>query len=684
LAGFIRNQAPTLVEHGRAATLERWLSWLPKPRVEGDPWLTNWLGCCRLAADPAGSFLLFERAFERFQSLGDAPGIFLTWCGAMDAIRYDWAGSHRRWAAWTERMEEVLREHSFPSPEVECRVARRLTTALDWLTPGNPKADRWRERVLELAGDDLSLHIEALAHAGHIAVLHFGQVRGAQAVDELERTLRAGIPSPYALAGAILAQATHLVRAGCPADAAEKAREGLQIAKTTGVHVWDVLLHAVIGGAALFLGNLREANEAVKTMAALPEAHGGFGAQHYHHLAALVAFQNGRVQEALAHADEWVRTSHQTGFPSYIARAHRLRAQVVRSLGRAQDSWADLREALETCRGVSCPWVEWNCRVEEAHFHLLDGDEKQAVRALAVAFGMGARDGHVDGDIGTLARLCPLALRYGIETKYVRQIIQARGIRPNAAAQTIEDWPWPLRIRSLGAFELSGNGVPRRPPGPPPKKPLVLLRALVAFGSQGVGETKLADSLWPDADGDRQRNALKTTLHRLRKMLGAPEVVQVGDGRVVLDSRHCWVDAWAFERLGREAERSGDPERAGRAVALYRGTFLPEAQDEPWTIAPRDRLRSLYQRVVGRVARDHGRSRRWGEAAACVRQALEREPLTEAFYRELMVCYRELGQTADAIAVYRQCRKLLAEQLGVEPGRETEAVRETLTKQTHR
>ena len=59
-------------------------------------------------------------------------------------------------------------------------------------------------------------------------------------------------------------------------------------------------------------------------------------------------------------------------------------------------------------------------------------------------------------------------------------------------------------------------------------------------------------------------------------------------------------------------------------------------------------------------------------------RALELDNLAEALYRRLMVCYRELGEPAESLNVYRRCRDMLSIVLGIKPSPETEAIRAML------
>ncbi|HSF48743.1 MAG TPA: winged helix-turn-helix domain-containing protein, partial [Burkholderiales bacterium] len=102
------------------------------------------------------------------------------------------------------------------------------------------------------------------------------------------------------------------------------------------------------------------------------------------------------------------------------------------------------------------------------------------------------------------------------------------------------------------AIEFSGKA---------PKKPLALLKAIVAFGGKAVPEAQLMEALWADEEGDAAHQALTSAVHRLRKLLGDDKVIQVQEGRVSLDPRYCWIDAWAFQHLlehSEQAARAGD------------------------------------------------------------------------------------------------------------------------------
>ena len=73
----------------------------------------------------------------------------------------------------------------------------------------------------------------------------------------------------------------------------------------------------------------------------------------------------------------------------------------------------------------------------------------------------------------------------------------------------LEEWPYPIKIYTLGRFEIIRDDEPLHFSGKEQKKPLELLKALIAFGGRDVPEERLTDALWPDADGDHGAQVLR-------------------------------------------------------------------------------------------------------------------------------------------------------------------------------
>jgi DNA-binding SARP family transcriptional activator len=214
--------------------------------------------------------------------------------------------------------------------------------------------------------------------------------------------------------------------------------------------------------------------------------------------------------------------------------------------------------------------------------------------------------------------------------------------------------------------------------GKPQRKPLELLKVLIALGGRDVRDERLSTILWPDAAGDAAHSAFSTTLARLRKLLGDDTVV-VQDGRVSINPRQCWLDTWALEAQIATIERAPVAVAACAPVLdLYRGAFLEQESDAAWALPAREKLRSRFLRFLTGEARRLGAAGHLEQVVPLYLQGLEIDPLIEDFHRGLMTVYAELGRQAEALAAFERCRALLAKTLGVQPGTETRALAEHL------
>ena len=78
---------------------------------------------------------------------------------------------------------------------------------------------------------------------------------------------------------------------------------------------------------------------------------------------------------------------------------------------------------------------------------------------------------------------------------------------------------WPVRIFTLGRFNLLYHEQPLDYGRKVPHRPLVFLKTLIALGGRDISSSSIATALWPEADGDNAQRSFDTTLYRLRKML---------------------------------------------------------------------------------------------------------------------------------------------------------------------
>jgi class 3 adenylate cyclase/two-component SAPR family response regulator len=260
------------------------------------------------------------------------------------------------------------------------------------------------------------------------------------------------------------------------------------------------------------------------------------------------------------------------------------------------------------------------------------------------------------------------------------------GFKPQSAKQV--DRSWPLKVYTLGQFSMLRDGQPVVFSRKVQRRPLDLMKVLIANGGVRTDIATLMGSMWPDAEGDAAKVAFDSNLHRLRKLIDIDEMLVLSEGRLSLDPARCWVDVWAFDQLVSRIDRAAGPsvdaddvhhaELVKELLRLYAGHFIEKESQESWAVAARDRLRAKFVRAVTTLGAGLEQRKEWDQAAALYSRALELDNLSEGLYRRLMIVYRELGETAEALQVYRRCRDMLSIVLSTSPSADTEAVRATL------
>jgi ATP/maltotriose-dependent transcriptional regulator MalT/DNA-binding SARP family transcriptional activator len=689
LAALIARWAPTLLAQGRRQTLEQWIAEVPEALVERDPHLQYWLGTSRTPFAPALGRVHLERAFEGFLATDERAGALAAWSGAVGAILYEW-GDVTVLDRWIDWLEADLRAHrAFPTPALETRVVSTLFYALMFRRPEHPEILAWAERAMALSRN---ADVDRRLNTGFLLTMYWlwmgEHARAAITVDLVRDLARSPDASPLAALTCHTIEAYYHWHVAEPERCRQAAASGLAVARASNLHVVDAHLLAQDVYGALIAGDRRGARERLRELGTLVEGRGGLHEGQYRFLAAWEAHLSGDLSRALEHVRPALRLPVEAGMPFPQAWTHLGAAQILHDLGDHAEAGAHLRRGEALGRELRSPLVVYMHRLVTAAFAVDAGDDDRARDALAAAFAIGRRHGLLTFSWfrpDVMARLCGLALEHGIETDHARALVRRHGLVPEVPETAPESWPWAVAIRCLGGFELARDGAPVRFTGKVQQRPLALLKAIIALGPRGVAEATVGDALWPDAAGDAGHQALATTLHRLRALIGHETSVRLSEGRLALDPRSVWLDVWAFERLlagAEDAERRARADAAAalteRALALYRGPFLPGESAAPWAASARERLRSKFLRATGRLGRHWIGRRDAKRALDCYERGLEVDDLAEEFYQGLMRCYLDLGRRGEGVRTYARCREILAARLRVAPSPETEALHRAL------
>jgi len=215
-----------------------------------------------------------------------------------------------------------------------------------------------------------------------------------------------------------------------------------------------------------------------------------------------------------------------------------------------------------------------------------------------------------------------------------------------------------IELRLLNAFELVCDGEPVQLPMGAQR-----LVAFVALHERALRREYVAGSLWLDTSDERAAANLRSTLWRIHTR--SARLLDTSGQRLQLRPE-VRVDLRDAERLARRELDGATTETEPTDQDTFAGDLLPDWYDD-WVLLERERFRQLRLRALETLCERHTRAGRLGEALEAGLLSLAGEPLRESAHRALIRVHLADGNAIEAIRQYRLCRRLLREQLGIEP-----------------
>jgi predicted ATPase/DNA-binding SARP family transcriptional activator len=210
-----------------------------------------------------------------------------------------------------------------------------------------------------------------------------------------------------------------------------------------------------------------------------------------------------------------------------------------------------------------------------------------------------------------------------------------------------------------------------------------LLALLLVHANEVVSRERLIDGLWGERPPESAANALQVAVHGLRRALGAERIETRGGGyrlRVEPDE----LDLERFRRLVQRARtRAGDAaaDDLREALALWRGEALADLLDVPFARLESRRLHELRLAALEqRIDADLAAGRHF-ESIAELEALIAGEPVRERFRQQLIVALYRAGRQVEALEAYRNARRELVEDFGVEPGPELQRLERAILQQ---
>jgi YVTN family beta-propeller protein len=237
-----------------------------------------------------------------------------------------------------------------------------------------------------------------------------------------------------------------------------------------------------------------------------------------------------------------------------------------------------------------------------------------------------------------------------------------------------------MDIRLLGPIEASLDDGPA-PLGPRQQRAVLAMLALEL--NRTVSTDRLIEGVWGERAPRSAPKLVQLYVSQLRKLLGDhAEIVTRGRGyelRLAVDR----VDVARFEGLVADATQgNGSASALAReALGLWRGAALADVADQPFAAAEIRRLDELRLRATELAIEGDLAAGRHREVIGELEALVTAHPLSERLHAQRMLALYRCGRQAEALAAYRHARRVLVDEIGVEPGPELRRLHEAVLRQ---
>lgn len=689
LAKLVQEHASALVNTGRHKTLRGWLDAIPEPTLTTDPWLQYWLGVGTQPFNLHISRKYLIQAYEQFKKEDQLEGLLNAWLGVVESYILEW-GNFKPLDRWIDEMETLLQLNpTFPSDTLELRVTAGMFAALMYRRPEHP-----RLLIAEKKLYDAVIHVKQnpqLAKLGYQLFFYYtawlGDLPKASVLADLLRPGARHVPDAandtlwYAL------DALFLWKKGEPEASLDTVKKALAIAEQADFHLWDCLLYSSGVYATLSLKDEDQAQRYLKKISDSLNPNRLWDLAHYHYLIGRLYLFQGKIHESYEHSEAGLKAAIASGAPYAEALSRTILAQALFRLKQPEKAVAVNNLARDLARRIGSRNMLFFTLMSEAEFSFAGGGESRAVRALEEAFTIAREQDlikHAFWWPPIMAPLCVKALEHNVETEFVQRVVRERQMVPDEAPAHLDNWPWHVKVSTLNQFSITVEGKLVDATGKARKRPLELLKVLIALGGRQIEQSRVHELLWPDAEGDTAMQALHTTLHRLRKLIGE-HTITLQNGYINIDPRFTWVDVWSLERLFKllnpllrlvpsAVNSQKVSELSEKIFALYQGEFLESEAEHSWVRPYRQKLSARFKQILTELGTFWQRASEWDRAIVCYQQGLTLDPLAEELYQQLIQAFQKADRPTDAAATFQLCRKNLSDGLGTSPSPKTVAL----------
>jgi ATP/maltotriose-dependent transcriptional regulator MalT/DNA-binding SARP family transcriptional activator len=686
LSDLILSKASLLSKQGRTNTLRRWISHLPPKVINETPWLLFWMGICLLSNDKRGSQKFLIRAFYLFKKTEDLIGQINSWSVLVETFLMIRAFYKEldKWIIEGQRLEKVIPNEM--NPNIAGRFAYAFLLALSLRSPGHALIYHAQERCEKLIPHCTDKQILSLLGC-YLFMSHIwlGQMnRAGNLLKQFKPIAEHPDASIMTRLNIKICLCIYYFMIGRWSEGHRIVEETMQIGEQTGIHIYDFVVMAYGAYSGPLSGNMEMAEVYRKRLEGLLSPSAVADTGQYHFIMAMFFLFAKDWVRAKFHSDKTIKLAETSGAPRPMALSLILQATLYLEQGQLENVEDTLNRISQLDVQQQSGIIFFQCALLRADFAFCCNSRSEMIGHLNAAFTDLANNGMVI-PVGLsrkrLAVLCAEALLAEIEPVLVSEFIERLQLVPPLSHSVGSRWPWPIKIYTLGGLKIISSGKPLRLSKKHPKKPLEFLKLLICQNGRKLSRDVFIDQLWPDTDGDRSVQNFDTTLHRLRKFLGFTQSVLLENSRLTLNPTVCWVDAWHFESIIRQAESESTPKACEklltRALGIYSGPFDGIGDPQSMIFGYAESLKGKWINAIIELGRLTSERNQIDFAVHLFEDALALDGTLERLYRELIALLNENNRRTEAELWVNRYKIMLAE-MGMLPSRAAMAIFEKL------
>lgn len=714
---IIRIKAKDYVIRGKMEIIEKWLGYLPEKRIETDSWLLFFSAMARRIKGGRKNMGRLKDAFGMFQQEKDIRGMLLSTGFLIEAAVFlrQPAGMI---AGWISKGEALLKEAGDSERFPWARTLLWQQIGLGYIA-GNgdiPKGiSACRNAILlgrQIKSSELVINASITMTFGHVQAGDFA--RAKTLLEQIGQMVQTNQMPEYRALKTIV----DIELATKNADF-KKAGELIDQTENDIEKFGLIFLYPgfVEGKAVFFLhtGQYEAARQMAEHLNDFSILEGNdFYSGISNRIMALIDLKQGMIPEARKHislAVSQLDRSKKGDIHHWLAQ--QIYGIILFEAGEYAKARMTLENVLSFFAGISSnlSFVETALVLAMTCFH--DQDDAGAVsylqqgleraennnyrflplvndRILASALVLSVcRDNKPQKDLSGLLSLtthCDHRILVDIIDRELATAKQSRKTKIREALRPIYKNMLPrLKIKSLGRFSIQMEEKELDLSLFEGAKPIQLLKAIVLNGAANIPKEILIDNLWPEASARSGEKNFKINLHRLRKGIepdagkefGYSYIIQKS-GLVSLDPDLVVLDTDLFITLTRDAfslEKQNRMEAAldlfQKAVDLYTGPYFTEDPYAEWIHRKRDFYRTRYIESLQKKAVLHEELDQTDQAIDTWKQVLVVDPVFELAYQNLMILYSDSNRNGMAVETFRDCEKILSDELDTEPSPQT-------------